>query len=361
MATALNGERWSARPSEETVALARKFFIVPAWLVFILSGAAVAVAGTRLAHNGDVIADRSGLGRTWVGAVLVAAATSLPELSTDSFAVVQGHTSLAIGDLFGSSMANMLLLALADIALTRIRVLTRVAINQAIVGTLAIILMAIAVAGALTQPGLSILSFGWAPLAIGFSYLAGMRLIYLNREGPPFSTMVQVERAEKEAVVGGPSLFRAVVEFGAATVIILIAARFLANSASSLALQLGLDSGFFGIALLALTTSLPEVAVTITCLRSGSYDLAVGNLLGSNVFNMVILIPLDLLYRSGPILGQADRSVLIGALFAIFLTALTVLEVLNRSERRIWYLEPDAIFRVLVYLFGLFLAFRVGT
>lgn len=329
---------------------------MPAWLIFILSSAAVVLAGTRLAQAGDVIADRTGLGRTWVGAVLVAAATSLPELTTDSFAVLQGHASLAVGDLFGSSMANMLLLAVADITLTRIRVLTRVAINQAIVGTLAIILTTIAAAGVLSEPGLSILGVGWAPLVIGFSYLAGMRLIYVNREGPPFTTLVEAKRAEKTA----PSLNRAMVGFGLATIVILIAARYLASSASDLANQMGVASGFFGIALLAVTTSLPEVAVTVTSIRSRSYDLAVGNLLGSNVFNMVILIPLDLLYRPGPVLGQADSAVLIGALFATFLTSLTVLEVLNRSEQRIWYLEPDAVFRVLVYLFGLFLAFRIS-
>jgi cation:H+ antiporter len=328
---------------------------VPAWLIFIASGAAVVFAGTRLARSGDVIAERTGMGRTWVGAILVAAATSLPELTTDSFAVLQGHPDLAVGDLFGSSMTNMLILALADIALTRVRVLTRVAINQAIVGTLGITLMAVAIAGVLTEPGLSIISIGWAPLMIGFSYVAGMRLIYLNREGPPFTTMVEAEQAEKAA----PKLSRAAFEFGVATIIILIAARFLASSAADLADQMGLATGFFGIALLALTTSLPEVAVTVASLRAG-YDLAVGNLLGSNVFNMVIIIPLDLIYRSGPILGAADRTVMVGALFAIFLTALTILEVLNRSERRVWYLEPDAIFRILVYMLGLYLAFRVS-
>ncbi|MGA7671884.1 MAG: hypothetical protein WBW04_15760 [Nitrolancea sp.] len=329
---------------------------MPAWLIFILSGGAVILAGIRLAQAGDVIADRTGMGRTWVGAVLVAAATSLPELTTDSFAVVQGHANLAVGDLFGSSMANMALLALADIVLTRVRVLTRVAINQAIVGTLAVILMSIAVAGAMTQPGLSLFSIGWAPLVIGFSYLAGMRLIHVNREGPPFATIGEVVQAEAAA----PGLRGAAFGFALATVVILVAARFLASSAADLSVQLGLSTGFFGIALLALTTSLPEGAVTVTCLRSGSYDLAVGNLLGSNVFNMVILIPLELIHRHGPILAEADEAVLIGAAFAIFLTSLTVLEVLNRSERRVWYLEPDAVFRLIIYLFGLFLAFRVS-
>jgi cation:H+ antiporter len=97
-----------------------------------------------------------------VGAILVAAATSLPELSTDLYAVRQGTPSLAVGDLFGSSMANMLILAIADIATHRVRVLTRVAINQALVGGLAIVLTAAAAAGTLTGFELTVAGMGAA-------------------------------------------------------------------------------------------------------------------------------------------------------------------------------------------------------
>lgn len=91
---------------------------MPAWLIFAVASAAVVVAGVRLARDGDVIAERTGLGGAWVGAILLAAATSLPELTTDIFAVRQGQVSLAVGDLFGSSMVNMLILAVADLATT---------------------------------------------------------------------------------------------------------------------------------------------------------------------------------------------------------------------------------------------------
>ena len=130
------------------------------WALFLITAAAVAGAGIRLAHDGDVIAEETGLGGAWVGAILVAAATSLPELITDIHAVLQDHVALAVGDLFGSNMANMLILAVADLTTRDPGMLTRVAINQALVGTLAISVTALAVLGVVAGGGLPLVGVG---------------------------------------------------------------------------------------------------------------------------------------------------------------------------------------------------------
>ena len=84
-------------------------------LAFIGAGAVVILAGTALARYGDAIAEATGLGRLWIGSVLLAGATSLPELTTGISAVRLGAVDLAVGDLFGSSLANMLILAVIDL------------------------------------------------------------------------------------------------------------------------------------------------------------------------------------------------------------------------------------------------------
>ena len=325
-------------------------------MIFLLSGTAVVLGGMRLARDGDTIAERTGLGGAWIGAILVAGATSLPELTTDLFAVRQGNVSLATADLFGSSMANMLILAVSDLVTIRHRILSRIAVNQALVGTLAISMTAIAAAGVLTGDLLTFGPIGWAPIAILFGYLAGTRLLHKNRARPPFETAGEAT----EHPTALPSLARAAAGFGIAALIILIAARFLAESAAQISDEYGLSRGFVGIVLLAVTTSLPEVAVSVTSLRRGSYDLAVGNLLGSNCFNMVILLPLDIADGSGSILARVESGVLIGAVFAILLTGQTLVEVMNRSERRVWLIEPDAILRVLTYALGIYFVYQIG-
>lgn len=331
-------------------------------VVFLISATVVVLAGTQLSRHGDMIAEKTGLGGAWIGAVLLAGATSLPELSTDIFAVRDGNASLAIADLFGSSMINMLILALADLAFLRHRILTRVAINQALVGAVAISLTALAAAGMLTSDALVIGPFGWAPILIVLGYLSGMRVLHLNRAAPPFEPVQSKAAAAVNEPAGqtGMSLRGAVIRFAAAAVVILVAANFVAESAADLAGQFGLAHGFVGATLVALTTSLPEVTVTVASLRHGAYDLAVGNLLGSCAFNMVILIALDVADGSGSILASVDPAVLVSGLFAILLMGQTLIEVLNRTERRIWYFEPDAALRIGMYALGLYLVYQSG-
>ncbi|MBI4501103.1 MAG: sodium:calcium antiporter [Gemmatimonadetes bacterium] len=324
------------------------------WIVFILSGAAVAGAGVRLARDGDAIAATTGLGGLWVGAILVAAATSLPELSTDISAVLQGNPTLAVGDLMGSNMANMAILAVADLASFRTRILTRVAINQALVGLLSIGLTAIAAAGILAGARFSLLGLTWPTLAIGFTYLAGMRLLHHNRPAPPFRRPEEVEEARAHT----RPLRWAIAGLVISAMVILIAAPYLARSAATLAERLGVSQGFVGLLLLAVATSLPEVAVSIESMRMGSYDLAVGNLLGSNCFNMAALVVLDAVGGAGPLLASGDATLLIGAVFGILMTALALLDVLNKSEKRVWVVEPGPAFILLAYAAGVYLAYR---
>jgi cation:H+ antiporter len=329
---------------------------MPAWFIFLLSSGVVAAAGIRLARDGDDIADATGLGGLWVGAILVAGATSLPELSTDISAVHQGNPGLAVGDLFGSSMANLAILAVADLAVRKTRILTRVAINQTLVGVLAICLTAIAAAGIVAPTEESILGVAWPAAAIGFAYIVGMRVLNDNRPAPPFRTPEQIAAARKVA----RPLRRSLAGFAVSALVILLAAPFLASSAASVAEQLGVSSGFVGLLLLAITTSLPEVAVSLEAVRARSYDLAVGNLLGSNCFNMAALVVLDMVDGPGSLLGRADTTLLLGALFGMLMCGIALLDILNKAEKRSWAVEPAPAFMLLTYLVGLFLSYRAS-
>lgn len=328
---------------------------MPAWLMFVVSAAAVAGAGIRLAKDGDIIAEGTGLGGMWVGAILVAGATSLPELITDINAVLQRNPSLAVGDLFGSSMANMLILAIADFSTRQPRLLTRVAINQVLVGTLGIFLTVVAALGVVAGRGLGPVPFGWSTAVIGFAYLAGMRLLHRNRGEPPFRTPSEVAEVKPRR----RELRRAVLGFSAAALLILVAAPYLASSSAALADELGMSQGFAGMLFLAITTSLPEAAVSYAAVRAGAYNLAVGNLLGSNCFNMAALVPLDLVHGPGSILVGVDSGLVVGALFGIVLISLAMLDVMNKSERRIWVVEPGPFFMILAYLAGLYATYRI--
>ncbi len=320
---------------------------------FVVSASVLVSAGIRLSRDGDVLAVGTGLGGLWVGAILVAAATSLPELTTDVSAVWQGAPDLAVGDLFGSSMANMLILAVIDLLTRQTRVLTRVAVNQLAVGTIAVCLTAIAALGILA-PGPRLAGLSWATMCLGAAYVAGMRYLHRNRPEPPFRRPEEVRAARPSR----PGLRRAGVRLALATVAILLAAPWLASSTAALASRLGISNGFAGMVLLAVTTSLPEAVVTVTSVRAASYDLAVGNLLGSNCFNMAALVLLDIADGGQSILAASSPELLIGALFGLLLTGIAMLGVLDRGERSYRRVDPTPLVMIATYIAGLVLSFR---
>jgi cation:H+ antiporter len=322
-------------------------------VVFGLSAGAVAGAGIVLARSGDAIAERTGLGGLVVGMFLLAGATSLPEIATDVSAALAGAPDLAVGDLFGSSMANMAILALVDLVY-RGRVWTRVGLGQARLAAVAIALTSVALLALLVPRSIAIGWIGVESIVIVAGYLAATAWIHRSRrtgrhERDGSGEVIAPIGWGHEATAGVP--FRHVlVRFALAAGAVLVAAPFVALSAEGIAKQTGVGQTFVGTFLLAATTSLPELVASLTAVRIGAHDLAVGNLFGSNAFNMVALFAADLAYFPGPILAAVAPAQAVAGVGAILLMALALAAVIHGTETRIRRLEPDAVGVLLVYV-----------
>lgn len=333
-----------------------------ALLAFFFAAAAVVVAGIVLARSGDIIAARTRLGGVWIGSIFLALATSLPELVTDVAAVRLGAPDLAAGDLFGSSMANMLILALVNLVPGR-HLFRHAALDHALSASLAILLAAIAAVFVTLPPQPTVLGVGIGSLLLVITYLGGTRIVFLYghvaREAaatPELAAGAAAERPGTEA--GLPTLRQAAVRFALAAGAILIAAPVFAASAERLAVMSGLGTTFVGTALLGVSTSLPELVTCLAAVRIRAYDLAVGNLFGSNAVNMLMFVPLDLAHGGAPILGAVSGVHAITALVAIALMALGLAGIVYRAKGRFSLLEPSSLLIALVYLAGLAVLFR---
>jgi cation:H+ antiporter len=333
---------------------------VIAALTFALTGAVIVVAGSRLTVYGDAIAERTGIGGLWVGSVLIAGATSLPELATDVSAVRIGVPDLAVGDLFGSSMANMLILAIVDLVLPRRQILRRVTLDHALAACLAIALTGLATAFVVLRHRPAIGGFGIGPLLLVVIYALGTRAVYRHvkrarvEPGP-----VAPERAA--AAGATPALRRAVAGYLVTAAIILVAAPAFARSAERIAADTGLGTTFVGAWLVGLATSMPELVASLSAVRMGALDMAVGNLFGSNGFNMAIFFALDLAHRGGPLFAAVDQAHVITGVFAMVLTSMGLAAVVYRAERRFAMIEPDSLAIVLGYVFGLWMLHQAHT
>ncbi|MCZ7530512.1 MAG: hypothetical protein M5U31_09305 [Acidimicrobiia bacterium] len=148
---------------------------------------------------------------------------------------------------------------------------------------------------------------------------------------------------------------RVALRFGLAALVILVSAPLVASSAREIAIRSGVSETVVGVGLLAITTSLPELIASFAALRIGAYDLAVGNLFGSNAANMAMLLFVDLAYGSGSVLEAVSPAQAVAGVGAIVMMALAIAAIVHGSETRIWRLEPDAVVLLLAYI-ALFLA-----
>lgn len=332
---------------------------------FALLAVVVAAAGTVLAISADLIADATGLGRMLVGSLLLAGATSLPELTVDLAAVRAGQADLAVGDLLGSSLMNLMILALVDLVIrSRGGMLSREAASHALSGTLSMALTAIAGMAILTAgrlPAATAFNIGGWSWAILAAYVLGARTIFIDQR---ISARAAAEAAppprSSETSTGRAVAFaRPAAAFVTAAVVLLFAGPRLAHTAAELAARTGLGGTFVGTTLVALTTSLPEVVASIAAVRIGAFDLVVGNVFGSNAFNMVLFLPLDAVH-DGPLFSAISPLHAVTALTVILTTAIAVLGQLYHVERRMRVIEPDAMLMLLVVLGALWLVFRLS-
>jgi cation:H+ antiporter len=321
---------------------------------FLASAAVVIAASVALTRAADAIAEATGLGRAWIGSVLLAGVTSLPELATDVSAVRLHAPNLAAGDLFGSSLANMLILAVVDQLSRQGSVLRGAAIENALIACLAIVLNTLGALFVLTRWRTTLLGVSPESAVLLLVYLGGTRAVYRNGLRQTEARLIP-EPPKKRAAA--PSLKRAIAEFAGSAVVILAASPVLAWSAKHIAEVSGLGNTFVGTWLLGLSTSLPEFVTSFAAVRMGALDLAVGNLFGSNSFNMVIFVALDLATPSGSIFGGLSPAHAISGTLDVVLMSLGLASILYRAERRFFMVEPDSVLMLVVYALSIWIVY----
>ncbi len=324
----------------------------PACVVFLVGASVLVWAGSALAGYADQIAERMKMSRLFVGTLMLAFATSLPELVAEITAARAGAPDLAVGTLFGSSMANMAILAIIDL-LYRGRVWPSVELGHARVAAVAIALTSMAALSIFTQSDLKVGWVGLTPILIAI--LCVVSIAWFHRmplvarpgvEAPQIPIQRPIGWSEEAAQRSLASLWA---RFGAAALVILVIAPLVTLSVKAVADATGIAQTFLGVAILAITTSLPELIASIASIRIGAYDMAVGNLFGSNVANMSVLLFADIAYTEGPILAAVAPTQILSALGAILLMAIAVAAIVGESETRMRRLEPDAIVLLSAY------------
>jgi cation:H+ antiporter len=336
--------------------MAGTFWLI--WLKLALCGALIAMAGTLLTRYADVIADKTGISGAWIGLVLLGFVTSLPELVTGISAVTLAQApGLAIGDALGSLVFNLLILALID-AMNRKAPLYRIATQSHVLsaawGIVLIGMVGLSLVMAQTPVRMAFWHIGLSSPLFVLGYLMAVRSVFMHeREQLPTLPRDKVDRYP------GVSLRQALARYGLAAVVVVGASVWLPFVGSELAVQMSWHNTFVGTLFVAVATSLPELVVTLSALRMGALDMAVANLLGSNLFDVAIIAIDDALYLPGPILQAVSPLHLSTAVVAMTMNAVVIVALRVRAARRMLGLLGGASLTLLaLYLFNAWVVFH---
>ena len=284
-------------------------------LLMIVLGLIILVWSADLFVEGAAaIARYLGMSPLLIGMVVVGFGTSAPELSVSALSALQGNPGIALGNAYGSNITNIALILGVTALISPIAVHSQV-IKKELPILFLVTLMAF---GQIYDGALSRID-----AALELLVLVGI-MTWMTYQGVKNASVDELEKEMQEELdAHAMSAFQAWIWLLAGLVLLVISSRMLVWGAVSIATDLGVSDLIIGLTIVAIGTSLPELASSVAAARKGEHDLAVGNIIGSNLFNTLAVvglagaiqpmsIPTDILYRDWPLM-----AILTVALFAM--------------------------------------------
>jgi len=328
------------------------------YLIFALAAFITVLAAIELSNHADVLSEKTALGGLLVGTLLLGGATSLPEVTTSLSAVMISNPDIAVGNMLGSNLFNLLIIASVDLFLRKHRIYRMANGGHLYTAGLGLALVAMTVVALERKLEIAYWGIGIDSLLIVFVYGVGMFVISKmskSREFEQPNQSVSISMSNSSSKV---SLKRAIISFFIAAIAIMGAGSLLSITGDQIAEVTGLGSTFIGSFLMAATTSLPEAVAVIVALKLRNVNLAIGSILGSNIFNMLILVGSDVAYRKGPIL--MDVSIIhevTGAAISV-MSILIILSIMMRNHSSRGLYSVPSIVIVLVYFITTYILFN---
>ncbi|RXI97797.1 sodium:calcium antiporter [Anaerobacillus alkaliphilus] len=323
------------------------------FVLFILAATITVIAAVKLSTYADVLSERTSLGGLLIGTIFLAGATSLPEVTTSLTAIGINNPDLAVGNVLGSNLFNLLIIASFDLYFRKKQIFKGASESNVYTVYLGMLLTFLVFVALTLKLPYTILGIGLDSLILLAVYVGGMYLLSKKAS----STEMEVAE-EKELPETTVSLKKAITGFGIAAVVILITGSALSITGDKIAVITGLGSSFVGSFLIAASTSLPEAVSVLIAIKLRNYNLAIGSVLGSNLFNILILIGADVFYGPATIIGAVSSVHEITAI-ATFVLSIIVLYSLVRFKLprfQTAYWLPSAVL-VAVYFVSSYLIF----
>jgi cation:H+ antiporter len=334
--------------------------VIAAWLEFALCAALIGYAGSKLSRYGDVIADKTGLGGAWIGLALMATVTSLPELVTGISSVTLADApDIAVGNVLGACVINLVMIVFLDLLQREESVYTRASQGHILSAGFGIIMAGFVGFSVLFSQHGEIMSLGtigvYSPVLLVLYAVAVRSVFHYERRQRAAAVEEQAERYPDV------TLRQALIRYTQAAAVVVAAGLWLPYVGRDLAQAMAWQETFVGTLFIAFATTLPEIVVTVTALRIGALDLAISNLLGSNLFNIAIIAIDDLFYLKGPLLSHVSGLHAVSALSVVMMSGVAVVGLFYRPPTRVFRTVGwTSLLLLSIYLLNTFFLYLYG-
>ena len=315
------------------------------WAKFIGLLILVYVFGTRAAKSADIIAEKKGLAKAFMGVVFISMVTSFPELFTGISAVtIVDSPDLAMGEILGSCLFNLLIIAVIDVAYKKsnfFQLEGRINLLPIAFSFILINILTLAIA---VQFDLAILNVSVFSLLILVLYIFFLRVIFKERKAENHAEM-------KSKPV---SLKKEINLFIVCSIVIIAVGVYLPVVGAEIARVMGWNDSFVGVIFLAFVTSFPELVVSFSTARMGAFDMLLGNITGSNLFNVAIVFFIDVFYFKSQVYGSVSPTNVTVGIIALLMNFILFFAVVRRSKYKILNIfSINAVVLILLYIINL--------
>lgn len=319
------------------------------WLAFALASAIIVIAGVKLTSLADALAERTGIQRGFIGVLLLGLVTSLPEVITSLSAVLLFNaTPMAAGNLLGSCTFNLLIIVVLD-SLFRLDNADRTSMSA---GILSIGMVLIVLVGYLVPADMP--SFYLDPFSflVLLGYIVSLYVIW--RQDVPAAVS---ETREPGSPQPGGSLLSLAARISLFALVLVATSVWMSDICDRIAAQTGLGGTFVGAFFMAASTSLPELTVSIAALRMGQMSLSLGNIYGSNIFNIGILSLVDLAEGKGSLFARIEDNHAFLSLLTLLMSVLLLYGFRPSAPTCRFRVRPVSLVAGLIYIAGTLILF----
>lgn len=273
----------------------------PLWIVLLFAAGLVCIikGGDLFVDAAGWIAEASGIPKFIIGATIVSFATTLPEMLVSVFAALEGNADIAVGNAVGSVTANTgLIMCLSLVCMTCLMERRQFGVKACL------LLAAVLSLFGFTRDGRLSVAEGLLVLVIFAGFLAESLISARREQG------TELKEDEERPAVSGKTVAGNIVKFVLGAAGIVLGAQLLIDNGSAIAALLGVPDAIVAATMIAVGTSLPELVTTLTAIRKRESSLSVGNIIGANIMDLTLILPLCSLILGKPLPVQSQGMLL---------------------------------------------------